>query len=394
MNMMNRKIIENFSFQEYQAYLDSLEEKGFRKYVDNGSDGLEGCVWNSVYTKDHLVVTVIYIDKTHKCYITEMKDLPLSEHFIHRENSLDKVSQNAKTRLHMPELHSMGNSFIIQLKNGHFILDDGGMRADALYLLDYLEQLVSGGEKPVVDAWFLSHGHIDHVGVLLDFGSHPEYAERIIVEGVYFCEPDEEVCERWNMTEVIQKVKLGIQNCKTSRSEQTPIYRPQTGQRYYFQEVTVDVLHTQEQLPLEAYENGFNESSTWLLYTIEGQRFLHGGDAGKGAVVAVIDNYGPECLDFDIMATFHHGQNIFNTYLNAVRYKTVLYTTFVSGSQTANYKEAENKRLQERAEEYMSWGDGTKILTFPYQVGTAQSLPPRKWIYHPDREIPKLHKNG
>ena len=212
--------------------------------------------------------------------------------------------------------------------------------------------------------------------------SSPTIAERIIVEGVYFN-------EKANSGETVEQGIRGMQNCRTSTGEVTPIYRPQTGQRYYFSDITIDVLHTQEQLPEEEYRGGFNESSTWLLYTIEGQTFLHGGDAGRGAIEVVKGTYDKELLKFDIMATFHHGQNVYDSFVDYFDYTTVLYTTFVIGSQTANWHVDDNLRMQQRAKECLCWGDGTKILSFPYQPGTAESLPMKEWIYHPDRNMPK-----
>jgi len=372
------------TLEDYKSYLAMLERSGFIKYVDNGPEGLGKSVWNTTYTKNELVATVIHMEKRNRTYISTGRDAPLSKHLFYHDNYLDDNDEGAKTRLHMPELHTYGDSFIIQLKNGNFILDDGGMPADVLYLLEYLEELTPDGKKPVIEAWFLTHGHGDHIGAFVMFEENPELAERIFVEGVYFSEPEIN-------GETVQQGIRGVQNCRTVSGESPHIYRPQTGQRYYFNDITIDILHTQEQLPREEYCNGFNDSSTWLLYTIEGQKFLHGGDAGRGSIEVVKSTYEQEFLDFDIMASFHHGQNIYETYVDYFNYRTVLYTTFVIGSQTANWHVEDNRRMQERAKECMSWGDGTKILTFPYQIGTAKSLPMREWCYHPDREIPKLY---
>lgn len=384
--------IEGTSLEEYSSYLKRLLQNGFVKYADNGSEGLEHCVWSSTYTKEKLVVTVIHVSKRNRTYITVGKDIPLSKHLFYQDEYVSTNSEDVKTSLHMLELHTYGDSFIIQLKDGHFILDDSGMPMDALYLLEYLESLTPKDEKPVIDAWFITHGHGDHLGAFIAFANNPEYAKRIVVEGVYFSEPSIEVCTTGNALEQVQVGVKGVKECRTCSGAMTPIYRPQVGQRYYFNDITIDVLHTQEQLPLENYRNGFNDSSTWYLYTIEGQKFLHGGDAGRGSVEVVKSTYEQEYLDFDIMTTFHHGQNISESFVDYFNYKTVLYTTFVIGSQTADWKTEENKRMQERAMECLSWGNGAKILTFPYQIGTAVGITPKEWTYHPDREVPTPYK--
>ena len=155
--------LKNISFEEYRSYLNLLSQNGFMKQVDNGSKGLEESVWNAVYCKDDLVVTVIYIAKKNQCYISVGRKLPISPHLFYQEQYVEGNCKGAKTKLHMLELYHFGNCFVIQLKNGHFIVDDSGLPADALYILDYLEELAPKGEKPIVEAWFISHGHLDHL---------------------------------------------------------------------------------------------------------------------------------------------------------------------------------------------------------------------------------------
>jgi len=376
--------ITDATVEDYYLYQEMLEQSGFQKCVDNGIDGLAKNVWNVSYIRDELLVTIIHMKKRKRIYITAKNGAKFSKHLFYDEEYITTNCKDAVTKLHMSELHTYGDSFIIQLKNGHFILDDGGMPADTPYLLDYLEELTPEGEKPIIEGWFVSHGHGDHMGALILFDECPELAERIYVEGVYFSEPEIN-------GETVQQGIKGVEKCRTVSGEIPNIYRPQTGQRYYFNDITIDVLHTQEQLPRAAYCNGFNDSSTWLLYTIEGQTFLHAGDAGRGSIGVVMDTYDEDMFEFDIIASFHHGQNIYDVYVDYFKYKTVLYTTFLKGSQTANWHTEDNERMQENAMECMSWGDGGKILTFPYKIGTAENIPMKEWIYHLDREKPTVY---
>lgn len=381
--------VNGTSLEDYQSYLQVLEADGFVKYVDNGAEGLDGCVYSSTYTKEELVLTITHIVKTRITYIAASDKMNLSENLFYSDENIADNTADAKTKLHMQELYAYGDSYIIQMKNGHFIMIDGGMQQDTLYLLDYLETLVPEGEKPVIEAWFVTHGHGDHIGAFYTFVSEPKNAERIYVEGVYFSEPSAKVCSV--VSDKVQNVKYGSMAFKTSRGQTTKIYRPQTGQRYYFNDITIDILHTQEQLPSESwvYANDFNETSTLLLFTIEGQKFLDAGDASESTINVVKRTYNQEYFKLDLLSVPHHGQNVYTSYIDWFDYKVLIYPTFLVGSQTSNWKQVENKRLQARAEECMSWGDGAKILTFPYEIGTAKSLPMRDWIYHPDRKTPE-----
>lgn len=375
------------NMEEYQNTLQTVEQKGFVKYVDN-CEGFSKEVLSTTYVRELLVLTVIYFVKQSQIQISVSENLPLSEHLYYEDVYVANNRQGAKTVLHMPELFLYGNSFIIQLKNGHFVMNDGGMREDVLYLFDYLESLAPKGEKPVIEGWFISHGHGDHVGVFYDLLKNPKEAERVCVEGFYFSEPDYTICEKFQTEKQVEFGVAGMKLFRTQEGKIPEIYRPQTGQRYYFNDITIDVLHTQEQLPEECYNGGFNDSSTWLMYTIEGQKVMLCGDAAKGSVEWVKSIYNQEDFKVDILATFHHGQNVYSSYVDYFSYKTVLYTTFVVGSQTKGHREEANARMQENAEECVSWGDGTKVLTFPYRVGEAESVPLRRWSYHPDRETP------
>ena len=378
--------VHGTSLDDYRAYLTLLEREGYEKKVDNGEEGLSGFVYTSTYMKDKLALTVTYVTKVNITYIAASEKLNLSDHLFYNESYVADNIAGAKTTLYMPELHTYGDSYIIKMKNGHFLLIDGGMEMDGPYLFDYLETLVPAGEKPVVEGWFISHGHGDHIGPLTMVVKNASYADRISVEGVYYTEPSTAVCKKFGVS--VQNVKYGALALKNTAGQSPKMYRPQTGQRYYFNDIVIDVLHTQEQLLLGDYENYFNDSSTWIRLTIDGQTFLTGGDASEGSINVVERTYDKEFLTFDLISVFHHGQNVYDSYVNHFTYKTALYPTFLVGSQTAKHQVEENEILQKNATECLSWGDGTKVLTFPYVVGSAKSLPMRTWIYHPDRKTP------
>ena len=153
-----------------------LEQCGYDKYVDNGETGLEEIVYSSTYTKDSIVLTVTHMDKLEKTSISVCENLPLSEHLFYNDKYVAGVTAEAKTKVHMLELYNTGNSFVIQLKNGNFIISDGGDINDFPYLLDYMESLVPAGKKPVIEAWIVTHCHNDHMGAFEGFAENPEEA--------------------------------------------------------------------------------------------------------------------------------------------------------------------------------------------------------------------------
>ena len=86
-----------------------------------------------------------------------------------------------------------------------------------------------------------------------------------------------------------------------------------------------------------------------------------------------------EYLDVDIFTLPHHGHNTRNDFTDYTKVKTVLVT---ARDKTPKRREEQNVYLKERVQEWYLWGDGTKVLTFPYEVGSCETLPNFEWKYN------------
>lgn len=379
----NYVIEKNETKSEYLAYLKEVEENGFTKYADNG-EGLNKTVHNTVYVKDNLVLTITYIETIERTYISASFDLPLSKHLLFEEVAIKDIPKEATTKLHMMEMWFFGNSFLIQLKNGHFIICDGGTDHELRYLIDYMESLSQKGEKPIVDAWMISHAHRDHVGVLrVMVEEDNSLAERIIVNGIYFNEPNDDVLNLDSGTRGdVAMIRQVIEYLRTEDGSATPIYRPQTGQRYYFCDLTVDVVLGQEQLPTEQYSGDLNDSSTWYLFNIEGQKVLIGGDGEIGGMKKIMEIYDRDFMKLDMFSVLHHTLNTWDEFTDFCTVTTVLGTR----RGEPQHNRAANEHLKAVSKEWLRTDDGTKVLTFPYVIGEAKCQTPFEWIYHKGRE--------
>lgn len=381
--------VTGVTMADYEEYLVSLEEKGFKKHSDNGEEGMEGYVYTASFTKGDITVTVYHIVKHETTYIMAGKNSKLSDRLIYQESYLDGVTDGAKTTVHLMELSDNGNSFVIQLKNGHFIVEDGGNKSDAPYLLDYLESLTPEGQKPVVEAWFISHAHSDHIGAIQEIMNRPQDASRIYVEGIYFVDPSATVQQKvFPDTDLSSSVWSSMNASVAFKQEDgsvTKTYRPSMGQRYYFCDISIDIVLTLDQIIEEAYYSAdFNDTSTWLMHHIEGQRFLHAGDAAVTTTKIAMDMFEQEYFELDVFSVLHHGINVYDYFTGYCTIKTLLYTNRTVGSlytATTHAKVEENVRLQESALESLSHGNGTVVLTFPYRVGTSKTMPACDWRY-------------
>ena len=380
--------------EQYQDYLKLMEKAGFKKYADNGEQGLNQNVYAATFTKDGLTVNVTQTVKTETTYIAACATEILSEHLIYKDEYVADNVADTKTKLHMLEMCKFGNSIIIQMKNGNFILNDGGNPEDTERLLDYLQSLTAEGKKPVVEAWFVSHAHGDHTGPFEGLVKNPSLFEKIHVEGVYYCEPSSTVVSKFdNMaTAQIQYLKMAVASMKTSNNEKTPLYRIHTGQKLYFSDIVIDVALTQEQMLYEQHYRDFNDTSTWLMYHIDDTKYLLSGDADYGAMQTVMDMYDSNYFELDIYTVFHHGINVWDKFNEWIQFNTALYPNYRVGSlwpdNSAYSYDEENARLQEMATECYAYGRGTVVLTFPYKVGTAEILPGIDWSkYVAEREF-------
>ena len=63
--------------------------------------------------------------------------------------------------------HRQMQSIIITTEDGKVIAIDGGRREDTDYFIEYLKE-ITGSEIPVIDAWFLTHAHGDHLPVFFE----------------------------------------------------------------------------------------------------------------------------------------------------------------------------------------------------------------------------------
>ena len=241
-----------------------------------------------------------------------------------------------------------------------------------------------------MDAWFISHVHGDHVGWLDELVSDMKYIDRVYVESVYFSESSESQAAATNAAGLIRKFMSNYKMLRTTEGKAPILYRPQAGQRYYFNDLTVDVVFTQEQLSTADIAGDYNDASTWLMYNMEGQKFLLAGDAADASSKTVMEMYDSDYFDLDLYCVFHHGINVYNYFTDYIKAKTILYTNYRCGSMYTtgtHSRPEENDYLMSIADEILAFGDGTKILTFPYEIGTAVTMPETQWIYDNNEQI-------
>ena len=372
---------------DYKAYLSTVEKAGFKKHSDNGEDAMEGNVYLTTFTKDNLVLTVTQVVNLDKTMVSVSQDLPLSEHLTYKEEYVKDNVEGAKTKIHLFQLNDNGTCFIIQLKNGHFVLHDSATNKDAKYLVEYLEELTPGDEKPVIEGWFISHGHGDHTGGLKTIAIDSLLSKRLIVNGGYFVQPSTQLLLTLGMADE-GTVRSAFRSFRTENGDRTETYRTQFGQRYYFNDIMIDVSMTCEMFGADTvYNADYNETSSFYMNYIDGQKFFTTGDGSHTGMRLLMGIFPEEYFDVEVFAVSHHGINTYNYFTDYCTVDTALFTSFRMGSlyTSPNLKSSrieETAYLLENVKEAYHHGDGTVVLTFPYKVGTAETLPMSDWRYN------------
>lgn len=237
-----------------------------------------------------------------------------------------------------------GMGYVFVTGNGRFLVIDGGETAeDAEQLLSLLE-LKSGGKKPTVDLWILTHAHLDHYGALRIIAHTPALSARLTVARlccctdipVSFAESDQA-----NLAEL--PALLGCE-----------LTEPHTNDVLTVDDLEIRILYTWEDDPDLERVNSFNRLS--LIFTVSNvaHRAMFVGDSTSTGPGIVRKRATPELLKSDFLQLAHHGLDGGDIVFYRMVAPTVVGipcslggAKFIKAPETAcNYN---NRYIQERA---------------------------------------------
>ena len=385
----------------YNGYVATLKNAGFA-CVENTIDN----TYSATCSKDEWNVTVTHVGGSIKTtYISFNTGQEHSKNLMESAKDTTVKSEGAQNKLHMLNLSADGNSMVVELKNGHFIVYDGGYSTELESLMAYLKTLAgktNDVQNPVViEAWVVSHFHSDHAGALGYIRNYSDakvqsWLKDVRVEAIYVSEPNDVVKDYEVLNQNIKiadDVYNGRRFLKTTEGKIPSIYRMQTGQTYYFGDITMDVIYSQNlgtsrDMYVDHFgdetSTDFNDTSTWLIFNIDGEKILLSADGNTQNMDYIMKAYSQKYLAVDVFQAPHHGKN---TYDDFTKYCTVrdyvLFENIYDISSNKNwYGSIENKT-------------GTPI--FVEQVVRAnQRLVKRLAIGNKDlpSEIPYFYMNG
>ena len=246
-----------------------------------------------------------------------------------------------------------GMSYVIRLSDGTFVVIDGGYNTDSdaknLYSILKANNPLKG--DPVISAWFITHIHIDHYGILAKFSSL--YADSVTVKGFYYNFYGFDIDDIYaNNIPNIEKTMRSFKGAKLYS-------KLHSGMVMGFAGATIEVLATHEDVKQSFYvfdwdnllsgyslkSNTFeaaNDTSTVIRLNIEGQRIMFLADAQDGIGSALLNTYTTNYLKSDIMQMAHHGfDGVSYKVIEAINPKVILWpmdiVRYVDGEFVAGY---------------------------------------------------------
>lgn len=334
--------IRGTKLSEFRAYQSALLSRGAALHAENKiADNLFATYVLTADTGEALTVHLVYYPVRGNTRIVWSKKGFLPEHSdaVFASGTVrTSILQYARNGVYnsQPATGAPGMSYLITLADGSFLIIDGGPRqreqhftkafvngewvdsvpgeehdCDKLYRL--LCERTPEGKKPVIAAWFITHGHSDHTDLAGDFLR--KYKDKIDVRVAAYCLPDplqyptkNEKNEILHLT--VQHIKTGFELVGATHWE------IHTGQRMSFPGCEVEILHTPEDYFPTPFAWGNHSSSAFRL-KFKGKTFMVLGDCEKDICQQMSYLFGKE-LKSDILQITHHGANGGYTALNAI----------------------------------------------------------------------------
>ena len=195
------------------------------------------------------------------------------------------------------QTHTQMMGYVIKSGAGKLIVVDGGTKGEANYLLHLLRRL--GGERPHVDAWFVTHPHSDHALAL--FTLLHEQRQAFTLGTLYAHFPERRVLEEGEPGAVY--VWDQYQELRPLFEKKEHVLRE--GERFDVGDTSWEVLYTSDP---SFIHNASNNSSCVLRMKTEGVSVLFLGDLGVEGGEKLLRMHGT-ALKSDIVQMAHHGQS-------------------------------------------------------------------------------------
>ena len=198
-----------------------------------------------------------------------------------------------------------GMSYVIQLKDGSYIVYDGSYVGQARKLQKYLVDNYKGEGKPIVRAWVLTHSHNDHYPTFQTFATNTRYEDKVTVEYVIYSPLNE---EHYTLNDENNDPYFGTQLYEDIKGmEGAKLVFAHTGMLFNFCNLKMEVLMAPETLYKGTTDVGnFNDTSIVTRLFADDYSALFLADIAIKGSTYMHEVYG-SYLKSDVCQVSHHG---------------------------------------------------------------------------------------
>lgn len=202
--------------------------------------------------------------------------------------------------------HVNGMGYIIQLKDGSYIIYDGAYTSQTNKIEAYLLENHKGEGKPVIRAWVLTHSHNDHYPVFQLFAKRARRSEEFIVENIIVSPMNEENYFMNDPNDRDPYLSTKFYDDAANFSDAKIIFA-HTGMKFTFCNLNMEILYAPESHYKTTSDLGnFNNTSIVSRLYDEDYSALFTGDVGIQGSTIMENLYG-DYLKSDICQISHHG---------------------------------------------------------------------------------------
>lgn len=361
----------------YAEALNKLPNRAWVRFGD-GAEGYMDITWDTNPSGYDGSVSAKY-----KIYGTLSSDLFLTngtERVVAEVNVLEKIDpiESGETVLYqyMPYEDQLHMGYILQTKTGKLIVVDGGWVQSGGPDQGLFSELkrISGTDHPVVDAWFLTHIHADHVSEFIRIAN--ENAENITVKNIYAHFPTQEQVYKLEPPQGNDDLyERFVSAFDTFMGEGAyDAYQPvERGDVIVVDDIIIEIL----QVP-NGSEPSINDTSMPFRMTIDGQTITFLGDLAEMGGDRLYEDWGSK-LKCDIVQMAHHGQDGVNENVYQMIDPSVcLWPTPIwlwDCQEGGSYRTWETKEWMAKLDvkQHVVAGiEGTVALKFPLDLNTYQ----------------------
>ena len=315
-------ILNGATEEEFNAYITKYESNGYKKYTENN---ISGNLFATFYSDDY-TVNVGYYKAYKECRIIIEPFAEKTLIGLESDNNRPTVTTSQITMLGCEYKESSGSykgnglSLLYRLSDGSFVIVDGGHDGNSSYWASNLINTIkeqakeyATGKEIRIAAWFISHAHGDHMGMLNKEAA--QFAKQFTVERVVANLMSTEEINKSLASSYGENFGGGEANTtnKVRNAAKTlgaDLIQCHTGQRFYFGDTVFEILYTVENFA-PSITNALNTSSILVRSTTtdaagNSTSVMVMGDVTGPAMAICNKLYGTD-LDCEIVQVAHHG---------------------------------------------------------------------------------------